>query len=180
MVVWQTLHYPNFGQVRCQGGSLAIPTLPFKRTQNLAQNISVRTTLVVQWLRIRLPVQGAPAGSLAQEDPMCHGATKSLCHHYWCPCPRASAPPQKKPPQREARALRGRAVPALCNVRKPSQSNEDPVQPKIKINWSTNLKNKSAYAHNTCKVHIQWIFWITPSIEFLIFFQKTRLLAPTV
>ena len=58
----------------------------------------MRTSVVVQWLRIRLPMQGAPAGSLVQEDPMCHGASKSLCHTTEARAPRARAPPQKKSP----------------------------------------------------------------------------------
>ena len=39
------------------------------------------TSLVVQWLRIRLPVQGTRVPSLVQEDPMCCGATKPVCHN---------------------------------------------------------------------------------------------------
>ena len=35
--------------------------------------------LVVQWLRLYLPVQGTWVRSLVQEDPTCQGATKLLC-----------------------------------------------------------------------------------------------------
>ena len=38
------------------------------------------TSLVVQWLRIRLPMQGTQVRSLVREDPTCRGATK-LVHH---------------------------------------------------------------------------------------------------
>ena len=42
----------------------------------------IRASLVVQWLRIRLPVQGTQVGALVWEDPTCHGATKPVCHNY--------------------------------------------------------------------------------------------------
>ena len=32
------------------------------------------TSLVVQWLRIRLAMQGTPVQSLVRQDPTCHGA----------------------------------------------------------------------------------------------------------
>ena len=40
-------------------------------------------SLVAQWLRIHLPVQGTGVQSLVWEDPTCHGATKPMCHNYW-------------------------------------------------------------------------------------------------
>ena len=43
----------------------------------------VGTSLVAQWLRICLPMQGTWVWSLVPEDPTCHGATKPLCHNYW-------------------------------------------------------------------------------------------------
>ena len=41
------------------------------------------TSLVAQWLRIHLPMQGMCVWALVQEDPTCHGATKPMCHNYW-------------------------------------------------------------------------------------------------
>ena len=41
------------------------------------------TFLVVQWLRIRLPMHGTWVQALVWEDPTCHGATKPVCHNYW-------------------------------------------------------------------------------------------------
>ena len=38
--------------------------------------------LVVQWLRIHLPVQAAWVQSLVQEDSTCHGATKPVSPDY--------------------------------------------------------------------------------------------------
>ena len=40
------------------------------------------TSLVAQWLRIRLPVQGTWVRSLAREDPTCRGAAKPVSHNY--------------------------------------------------------------------------------------------------
>ena len=39
-------------------------------------------SLVAQWLRIRLPVQGTRVRALVREDPTCHGATKPVSHNY--------------------------------------------------------------------------------------------------
>ena len=40
-------------------------------------------SLVAQWLRIRLPMQGTWVRALVWEDPTCHGGTKPMCHNYW-------------------------------------------------------------------------------------------------
>ena len=41
-----------------------------------------RASLVVQWLRIRLPMQGTRARALVQEDPTGLRATKPVRHNY--------------------------------------------------------------------------------------------------
>ena len=41
------------------------------------------TSLVAQWLRIHLPMQGTRVWSLVREDPTCRRATKPVCHNYW-------------------------------------------------------------------------------------------------
>ena len=41
------------------------------------------TSLVAQWLRIHLPMQGTRVRALVQEDPTCRGATKPVRHNYW-------------------------------------------------------------------------------------------------
>ncbi|KAJ8794285.1 hypothetical protein J1605_003242 [Eschrichtius robustus] len=41
-----------------------------------------RASLVAQWLRIHLPMQGTWVRDLVREDPTCHGATKPVCHNY--------------------------------------------------------------------------------------------------
>ena len=41
------------------------------------------TSLVAQWLRIRLPMQGARVRALVREDPTCREATKPVHHNCW-------------------------------------------------------------------------------------------------
>ena len=116
-----------------------------KVSYSFTHSISITgTSLVAQWLRIRLPMQWT------RVRPLVHGATKPVyhnywacvlepaSHNYWCPratttearAPRARAPQQEKPPQREARAPQGRVAP-LAAIEKARVSNEDPTQPKI-------------------------------------------------
>ena len=40
-------------------------------------------SLVAQWLRIQLPMQGMRVRALVWEDPTCCGATKPMRHNYW-------------------------------------------------------------------------------------------------
>ena len=44
--------------------------------------MSFGASLVVQWLRIRLPIQETRVRALVGEDPTCRGATKPVCHNY--------------------------------------------------------------------------------------------------
>ena len=46
------------------------------------KNQKLGTSLVAQWLRIHLPMQGTRVRALVQEDPTCRGATKPVCHNY--------------------------------------------------------------------------------------------------
>ena len=106
--------------------------------RNLTKNPQMWTSLVVQWLRIRLPMQGTWVQSLGQEDPTCRRATKPTSHNCWARAPqllkpacsracvpqllsphaatteahapRARAPQQEKPLQWEARALQRRVA----------------------------------------------------------------------
>ena len=104
-------------------------------TMSLSENILERASLVVQWLRIRLPRQGTRVRALVREDPTCRGATKPVSHNYWAcalepashnywsprattteaRAPRACAPQQEKPPQWEARTPQRRIAPACRN-----------------------------------------------------------------
>ena len=42
----------------------------------------IRASLVAQWLRICLPMQGTRVRALVWEDPTCRGATKPVSHNY--------------------------------------------------------------------------------------------------
>ena len=73
------------------------------------------TSLVVWWLRIRLPMQGTQVRSLVWEDPTCHGATKPRHHNYWACEPQLLSPctatteartPRACGPQGEAATMR--------------------------------------------------------------------------
>ena len=79
--------------------------------------INFSASLVVQWLRMCLPMQRTCVGSLLWEDPTCCRASKPVhhnycasalelaSHNYWAlmpqmlkpACPRAHAPRQEKP-----------------------------------------------------------------------------------
>ena len=48
---------------------------------------NVGTSLVVQELRICLPMWGTQVRPLVWEDPTCQGATKSMHHDYWACVP---------------------------------------------------------------------------------------------
>ena len=48
----------------------------------LLQKDTCQSSLVAQWLRIRLPMQGTQVRALVQEDPTCRGATKPVRHNY--------------------------------------------------------------------------------------------------
>ena len=87
-------------------------------------------SLVMQWLRICLAMQGTRVWALVWEDPTCRGATKPVSHNYWACVSGACAPKRERPWQWEARAPRWRVAPARRNWRKPSHRNEDPTQQK--------------------------------------------------
>ena len=53
---------------------------------NLNKKLSLKkfsgASLVAQWLRIFLPMQGTRVQALVREDPTCHGATEAVHHNY--------------------------------------------------------------------------------------------------
>ena len=72
-------------------------------------------SLVAQWLRICLPMQGTWVRALVWEDATCHGANGPVSHNYWACASGACAPQQERPWQWEARAPRWRVAPACHN-----------------------------------------------------------------
>ena len=85
-----------------------------------------RASLVAQWLRIRLPMQGTRVRALVPEDPTCPGAAGPVSHNYWACASGACAPQQERSRYWQAGALRWRVAPTCHNWRKPSHRNEDP------------------------------------------------------
>ena len=51
-----------------------------REVKNCATRNSEGASLVAQWLRIRLPMQGTRVRALVWEDPTCRGATKPVHH----------------------------------------------------------------------------------------------------
>ena len=74
-----------------------------------------RASLVAQWLRVCLPVQGTRVRALVWEDPAFGGATGPVSHNYWACASGACAPQQERPRWWEARAPRWRVAPACHN-----------------------------------------------------------------
>ena len=54
----------------------------FRWVKITMKKMKTGTSLVAQWLRVRLPMQGTRVRALVQEDPTCHGATKPVRHYY--------------------------------------------------------------------------------------------------
>ena len=143
MVIVQLLYIHIYLQLNIYQLYIFITSNEIHQLHLLIKNKSGGTSLVAQWLRIRLPMQGTWVWSLLREDPTCHGATKPVRHNYWAgtpqllkpmhsrasllqllrPCaasteahaPRARAPQQEKPPQWEARTPQQRVAPTRCN-----------------------------------------------------------------
>ena len=72
------------------------------------------TSLLVQWLKIHLSMQGTQVQSLVQEDPTCYGATKPVHHNYY----RAS---KQQPPNLCATATAALEPEASARNKKPPQ-----------------------------------------------------------
>ena len=53
-----------------------------KELVNLNIKKTTRASLVVQWLRVHLPMQGTRVRALVWEDPTCRGAAGPVSHNY--------------------------------------------------------------------------------------------------
>ena len=82
----QNLWYAAKGVLR--GRFIAIQSHLKKQEKSQINNLTLhlkqpeRASLVAQWLRIFLPMQGTRVQALVQEDPTRHRATKPVCHNY--------------------------------------------------------------------------------------------------
>ena len=60
-----------------------IPTIKMATTRNpRVKNTITGASLVAQWLRVCLPMQGTRVRALVWEDPTCHRATRPMSHNY--------------------------------------------------------------------------------------------------
>ena len=84
-----------------------------------------RTSLVVQWIRVQLPMQGTWVRSLVLEDPACHGAAKPVCRNCWDLCAVTTGTCASKSLRTQKRVAL-----TLCNRRKPAHHNEIPHNQK--------------------------------------------------
>ena len=66
-VTMQHLHSTSWHNLQCQNAHLKMK--PW-------------ASLVAQWLRVCLPVQGTRVQALVWEDPTCRGATRPVSHNY--------------------------------------------------------------------------------------------------
>ena len=103
--------------------ALGLPYLTFSHEARLLKESTQYTvcgaSLLAQWLRSRLPMQGTQVQALVQEDPTCHGATKPMRHNYWA-C--ALEPTSHNYWARVPQLLKPmRLGPVLCNKEKPPQ-----------------------------------------------------------
>ena len=68
-------------QQRACSGTDQTGSLPADGKRTTIKN-NTQDSLVAQWLRIRLPMQGTRVRALVREDPTCRGATKPVRHNY--------------------------------------------------------------------------------------------------
>ena len=97
----------SLGYVRKEAATASVVVKIF-----FIKKVTTGASLVAQWLRICLPVQGTRVRALVWEDPTCCGATRPVSHNYWACASGACAPQQERPWWWEARALRWKVAPA--------------------------------------------------------------------
>ena len=88
--------------------------------------------LVVQWLRICLPMQGSRVQSLVQKDPTCLGAAEPVSHNYGTWALEPVLCNKRRHHSEKPEHCNQRVAPAHHNWRKSPCSNEDSVQQKKK------------------------------------------------
>ena len=101
-------------------------------TFSVSRKNSTRTSLVVQWLRIHLPMQGPGVWSLIREDSTCYGQPNPCATTAKPMYPRICVLQQEMPQKWEVHAVQLESSLSAPNQRNPVHSNNDPEQPKIK------------------------------------------------
>ena len=73
----------NVGYVTTEiGTGLKVSYDSKKCPSDLTRKEKLGASLVVQWLRVCLPMQGTQVRALFWEDPTCRGATGPVSHNY--------------------------------------------------------------------------------------------------
>ena len=86
---WATTRkYRDEGTCHRRGGVSPFAIRPLKAVSpasvlSLYKKAVLGASLVAQWLRICLPIQGTWVRALVREDPTCCGTTKPVHHNYW-------------------------------------------------------------------------------------------------
>ena len=79
-------HVCECERVLCVQRGMGTEGLPSPALRELSRgsinNCIIGTSLVAQWLRICLPMQGTRVRALVGEDPTRRGATKPMSHNY--------------------------------------------------------------------------------------------------
>ena len=73
------------------------PSHLYSEFPDCLKNDFLGASLVAQWLRICLPMQGTRVQALVWEDPTCRGATRPVSHNYWACASGACALQQERP-----------------------------------------------------------------------------------
>ncbi|XP_073653502.1 hepatocyte nuclear factor 1-beta isoform X4 [Tursiops truncatus] len=77
-----TSRFPSAMVVTDTSSISTLTNMSSSKQLNLWKEVDSGTSLMAQWLRIRLPMQGTQVWTLVPEDPTCCGATKPVHHNY--------------------------------------------------------------------------------------------------
>ena len=130
------------------------------------KEIATKTSLVVQWLRICLPIKGIWVQSLVREDPICYRTSKPMCHSFWERC--AVCCSYWSPCTLEC-------MPVLHN----KSSNKDPIQQQINLKkkWISNQIHKILVIMQI--TFNNWVsHWILLDLQILIQFRTPEFTLP--
>ena len=96
----------------------------------MGRSYKVWTSLVVQWLRIHLPIPGIQLRSLAWEESTCHRATKPVFQSSWNCMPWSLSSSRREATTVRRPHTETRVAPT-ATTRESLSSSEDSAQPKI-------------------------------------------------
>ena len=99
-------HPASFFHMLCRGNSSLVrkpeewPDICKENQEGVVSVLETKrrgASLVAQWLRICLPMQGTWVRALVWEDPTCRRATRPVSHNYRACTSGACAPQQERP-----------------------------------------------------------------------------------